>query len=309
MSDYQKAIDFFNAFIQSAFNYPYNVCDSVIDTAREVWTNGCSNTEPSKLKEQFISEIKKCADLFEKKGGHQCNQIAEAIREILNELCPTDINVDDVEEGRSNENYKKKSKECDITLAGQFVAESMTGEFDYQPYTLFSDSEYIQSQQRQYAHYCMMAKSNIVKDSFGPMMDDPLMTRLKKYVIDYMSDGKNKEHPGMKYLYNLQEDKLIIHQISMFSFMANMKNVEDIYNVTQSDIHNALNLESVCLAIGLYTYFTINVNIYYRAKDFNKLFVESWLDYFNNIQARIIMLKMRGNNWKSDFAGALLSDE
>ena len=145
-------------------------------------------------------------------------------------------------------------------------------------------------------------------DSIAPQHVDPMMKMFKKYVLDYISDEKNMEHPGMKYLYDLDKDDLIIHQISMFSYMANMKKVKDIDNITSSELHSALNPESVALAIGLYTYFTINVNMNYDAEDFNKLFVESWVDYYNNVQVRYVMLRMNGNNWKNEFKGALLSD-
>ena len=87
-----------------------------------------------------------------------------------------------------------------------------------------------------------------------------------------------------------------------------MKNVKDIDNITRSELHSALNPESVALAIGLYTYLTIIVNKNYTANDFNKLFIESWVDYYNNVQARYVMLRMNGNNWKDEFKGALLSD-
>lgn len=87
-----------------------------------------------------------------------------------------------------------------------------------------------------------------------------------------------------------------------------MKNVKDIDNITRSELHSALNPESVALAIGLYTYLTIIVNKNYTANDFNKFFVESWVDYYNNVQARYVMLRMNGNNWKDEFKGALLSD-
>ena len=147
-----------------------------------------------------------------------------------------------------------------------------------------------------------------IQDSIDPQHVGPMMKMFKKYVIDYISDRNNKKHSGMKYLYDLDKDDLIIHQISMFSYMANMKNVKDIDNITRSELHSALNPESVALAIGLYTYLTIIINKNYTANDFNKLFTESWVDYYNNVQARYVTLRMNGNNWKDEFKGAQLSD-
>lgn len=66
--------------------------------------------------------------------------------------------------------------------------------------------------------------------------------------------------------------------------------------------------ENVCLAIGLYTYFTIVTNKNIAVDKFNQLFVETWLDYYEKIQPRWLMIKMRGNGWKDDFKGVLLDD-
>ena len=69
-----------------------------------------------------------------------------------------------------------------------------------------------------------------------------------------------------------------------------------------------MNPENVSLAMGLFTYFTILVNDNLSADDFNELFVESWIKYYGNAQARIFMFRMRGNSWKNDFKGVLLDD-
>ena len=69
-----------------------------------------------------------------------------------------------------------------------------------------------------------------------------------------------------------------------------------------------MNPEHVALALGLYTYFTVIANDNIGADKFNELFVESWINYYGNVQARLFMFKMRGNNWKNDFNGVLLDD-
>ena len=312
MSNYQEAQEFYEAFLSRTWNYSYEVREGAAGSAKAEWEYDSVNTPPSQLKRKFISGLKEGADLLEKEGGYSGRRTAEAIREILEELSSiysSDDDSDEIEEDDYSESsIREIAKEYDIALASQFVGESMTGGLGYEPTTSFSDTEYERAMQEQYSHYCLMAKSNIAKDSVGPFGADPMMKMFKEYVLDYCSDSKNKEHSGMKYFYDLTEDDLIIHQISMFSYMANMKNVVDIHHVTNNELHNAFNPESVALAIGLYTYFTIIVNKNYDAEDFNKLFVEAFVDYYNNFMARYMMLKMNGNSWKDEFKGALLSD-
>ena len=61
-------------------------------------------------------------------------------------------------------------------------------------------------------------------------------------------------------------------------------------------------------ALGGPIKFTMDVNGNVDADKFNELFVESWINYYGNVQARLFMFKMRGNNWKNDFNGVLLDD-
>ena len=319
MKKKKKARDFYDAFIGRTWNYPTDIRMSIASSAQEEWSYACENADPSQIKKRFMSGIKEGADFLEKEGGYQGKKTAEAIREILDELIPLyteeDESLSKNDEASEDEfsfdidSIREVAKELDIELAGQFIVESMTSGIDYKPITSFSNTEIERSLQQQYNRYCLMAKSNIVIDSINPQHDKPtFLTMFKDYLLNYISDPKNKEHAGMKHFYHLTEDDLIIHQISMFSYMANMKNVVDIHQVTNEELHNAFNPESASLAIGLYTYFTIIVNRKYSKEDFNKLFVESWIDYYNNFKARYLMLKMNGNNWKKQFKGALLSD-
>ena len=167
----------------------------VVGTADEEWSIASANNEPSKIKRRFISGLKECADLLEKEGGYQGRKTANAIREILDELSSTylDCNVDsDTIVEYDDESVIKNPKDCDIALAGQFVAESMTGGIDYKPTTSFADTE-LRAFQEQYTRYCMMAKANIAMDSIDPQHVDPMMKMFKKYVIDYISDKNNKK--------------------------------------------------------------------------------------------------------------------
>lgn len=196
-------------------------------------------------------------------------------------------------------------KQFDEKLASQFVVESMS-ELSYSPYSTFSDDFAISEFQKQYVHYCLMAKSNLSMDVIG--QSNPFFIALKKHIKAYISNPLNKSNQAMKFLYEADDMKILVQQVSMLSMHANMKGVQNIESISRQEFHNALDPEQVALAMGLYTYFTILVNKNFTVNDFNELFVESWINYYENVQARLFLFKMRGNNWKDDFKGVLLDD-
>ena len=193
----------------------------------------------------------------------------------------------------------------DMKLASQFVVESMSN-LGYEPYSDFSDDFAVAELQKQFSHYCLMVKSNLAMDAIGKA--DPFIIAFKQHIRNYISNASNKNNQAMKYLYEVSDTDLLVQQISMLSLHANTKHVQDINNLSQEEFHAAMNPENVSLAMGLYTYFTILVNDNLSADDFNELFVESWIKYYGNAQARIFMFRMRGNSWKNDFKGVLLDD-
>ena len=194
-----------------------------------------------------------------------------------------------------------------VKLASQFMVESMTSHFDYSPNQELSDIPGAAHYQSQYARYCLMAKSNIASASIATNMANPLMVRMMHYVNDYIADENNRTNAAMKYLYELDYDDLLFTQISMLTFHACAKQINDVHNMGDADDKVFYDLESVCLVMGLYTYFTIRVNENYSDKDFNKLFVESWFCFFENLLGRIMLIKIQGNDWKNDFKGVLFS--
>ena len=196
-------------------------------------------------------------------------------------------------------------KQTDKKLASQFVVESMSN-FGYKPYSDFSEDFATSELQKQFSHYCLMAKSNLALDAVG--QSPAFMAAFKQLIKDYIANTSNRDNKAMKYLYELDDMKLLTQQISMLALHANMKRVQNIASITHQEFHAAMNPEHVSLALGLYTYFTVIVNGNVDADKFNELFVESWINYYGNVQARLFMFKMRGNNWKNDFKGVLLDD-
>ena len=211
-----------------------------------------------------------------------------------------------IQEKRHSSNINEDMfKQTDKKLASQFVVESMSN-FGYKPYSDFSEDFATSELQKQFSHYCLMAKSNLALDAVG--QSPAFMAAFKQLIKDYIANTSNRDNKAMKYLYELDDMKLLTQQISMLALHANMKRVQNIASITHQEFHAAMNPEHVSLALGLYTYFTVIVNGNVDADKFNELFVESWINYYGNVQARLFMFKMRGNNWKNDFKGVLLDN-
>ena len=110
--------------------------------------------------------------------------------------------------------------EADVELAGQFVIESM-GSFDYYPYTDFYHDILTQKIQRQYQHYCLMAKSNLAMSFTGHT--HPIIAALKNRIKSYVSNSANSSNKAMRYLYEETEKKILIQQLSMGRFKYQMQ--------------------------------------------------------------------------------------
>ena len=209
------------------------------------------------------------------------------------------------EQNNNSINNEDIFKQIDMELASQFVVESMSN-FGYNPNSDFSDDFAISELQKQFRHYCLMAKSNLAMDAVGQGM--PFIVAFKQHIKNYISNQSNRNNQAMKYLYELDDMKLLIQQISMLALHANMKRVQNIESITPQEFREAVYPEHVSLALGLYTYFTIIVNDNIETDKFNELFVESWIKYYESVHVRLFMFKMRGNTWKDDFKGVLLDD-
>lgn len=211
------------------------------------------------------------------------------------------------EESVKDNDINERIKQLDLDLSSQFFVESMANDFSYVPYTPFSEEYPIKEMQNQYIHYCLMAKSNLSKDSVIQGID-PFMSAIKEHVRAYILRKENRLNSAMKFLYELSDKKLLIHQIGMLAMHANLKRVTDLSNLTRDNFQNAMNPEHVSLALGLYVYFTLLVNNNFSANDFNELFIESWVSYYGECHTRILMFRMNGDKWKSSFKGVLLDD-
>lgn len=191
-------------------------------------------------------------------------------------------------------------------LAAQFVVESMMNDLNYEPRSAATDDVNMSNFQIQYKESCLKAKSLLamgIADKSHPYAF--ISKGIIQNIIEYIKIDSNRYNQAMKYLYDFNDENIIFQQISMLTFFSCFKNLEDVNNVPRDIFGYAMNPDTVGLEMATYVLFTIMANPNYKTSDFNKLFVESWYNYYENFSARFIMLRMRGNSWKDDFKGTL----
>ena len=201
-------------------------------------------------------------------------------------------------------NVSQRAESIETELMGQLMMESMAS-FDYSPEHSVSDTETIAALQQQYGHFCMKAKSNLVIDKVQPGPQTKIVTFIKNSVKEYIEDENNRSNRFMHWLYDSSDDDVITQQIKMLTKGLIYKEYE---NVANADKRKSLDPEQVSSTISILVYFVILANSNYNADDFNRLFVETWFDYYENWMATELMFQMNGGSWREQFKGVLLFD-
>lgn len=203
------------------------------------------------------------------------------------------------------EDIIKASEQLDNELMSQFVIESM-GVFDYVPKQPYSDNSDFAYYQKEFQHYCLQAKCNLIIDKIKPSLDTIAVTLIKNQICEYLNIASNRNNHAMKWLYNSNEDEIIIQQVKMLTKALIYKEYENIANANRQ---KSLATDEVSTTISILIYFIILTNPYYTAKDFNRLFIETWFDYYENWMATEFMFNMAGPNWREQFRGVLLFED
>lgn len=203
------------------------------------------------------------------------------------------------------EDIIKASEQLDNELMSQFVIESM-GVFDYVPKHPYSDNSDFAYYQKEFQHYCLQAKCNLIIDKIKPSIDTIAVTLIKNQICEYLNIASNRNNHDMKWLYNSNEDEIIIQQVKMLTKALIYKEYENIANANRQ---KSLATDEVSTTISILIYFIILANPYYTAKDFNRLFIETWFDYYENWMATEFMFNMAGPNWREQFRGVLLFED
>ena len=200
-------------------------------------------------------------------------------------------------------------KEAITSLQAQFVVESMSGgsSFDISEYNVVLDDDTnVCSIQQQAGQFAFMSKQFILTDLADPnSLAGLVSSTIKQSISDGIQCGKFKKNQCMKHFLELKQLDYLSSHVTMLTMHSTLKEVEDINNIPHEIMRKLLTPDSVCLAMGFYVLTICIGNPYYSINDFNKLFAYSWCEYYHSVMVKLMMIKMNGNNWKSQFVGAL----
>lgn len=194
-------------------------------------------------------------------------------------------------------------------LMGQFTIESMSGglSFDLSEFNLkLDDDVYVASLQAQGGHYALYAKKFILVDIVEPLSSAGMVSAsIKENVQKGISTGTFYQNAIMKHLLTLSEMELLSSHIAMLTAHSILKDVEDINNIPNEIKRNYFSPEAVAIPMGFYVATVCVGNTYYNAESFNEIFAKAWHNYYETAMAKLMMIRMAGNTWKSQFAGCL----
>ena len=200
-------------------------------------------------------------------------------------------------------------KEAITSLQAQFVVESMSGgsSFNISEYDIVYDDDInVYSMQQQAGQFALMSKQFILTDFAEPnSLAGLVSSAIKQSINDGIQSGKFKNNRCMKHFLELKQLDYLSSHVTMLTMHSVLKDVEDINNIPHEIMRKLLSPDSVCLAMGFYVLTICIGNPYYSINDFNKLFAYSWCEYYHSVMTKLMMIKMNGNNRKSQFIGAL----
>ena len=162
--------------------------------------------------------------------------------------------------------------------------------------------------QQQYKRYCLQSKANLVMDIVQPGAETLIIKLIKAYIQQYIIDGKGCNIPFMKELYNSSDDSIIIQHISTLAKGIAYKDIENIAEGGRDIKNLSLDSEQISTNISMFLYFVLIANDNYNVDDYNRLFVEIWMHYYENWMASEILFEMNGARWRSQFKGVVLFD-
>ena len=266
------------------------------------------------LKNAFLEEIlgedriMTCISSKEKIDNFK-DQVDDIVRDFYPDIYSISVTIRSKKSPNLKyEDYKKMSKELDTKLMGQFVVESMTNDLSYIPYSEPSEMPLVALSQMQYIRFCLQSKANITMDNVQKNTQTTIITALKDYICKYASKDENRYNPKMNSLYDSDDFYRIVERICYLSLFSIYKDIDKLLPMPKHLLTRSLDPERVSTAISLYVYFTILTNKYFDDSDYNRLYVESWFEYFNNWMIRLSRLQELGITWKDVFAGVLLAD-
>lgn len=203
----------------------------------------------------------------------------------------------------------KTMQEIERRLMAEFTTETLMGnDVDISNMPNYSDDINTCMLQEQYSHWCVTTKKLLLSDTVEPYSTQGRFASLMKTSMkSYAKNRENRCNQAMKYLYDESDIQILVQQISMLAKYTHYKDAPDFDQIPREMRSKSLDPEYVSISIALYVVFTILVNPNIRIDQYNELFIKVWFDYYENWIVRDLMLKMRGNAAKQDFAGVLIS--
>ena len=200
-------------------------------------------------------------------------------------------------------------KEFVKNIMGQFTIETMSGNsaFDMSEFNLKLDDDYnIASLQAQGGFYALHAKRFLLVDLVEPQSPAGIVSASKKANIQNGIDTKTfYQNAVMKHLLTLSEMDLLSSHTAMLTAHSILKDVEDINKIPKEIMNNYLFPETVALSMGFYVATICIGNSHYNPDSFNRIFANSWHNYYETAMAKLMMIRMAGNTWKQQFSGCL----
>lgn len=193
-------------------------------------------------------------------------------------------------------------------LMGDFVMDSMSnmqnaGTSDF---SLSSSEDFnIAHFQEQVGMFLLQGKKFLLCDiADSSSVAGQVSAAIKQQIHEGVKSGAFANNNCMKHFLNLSEISVLSSHTAMLTLHSILKDF-DIDTNQQGALRKALNPEAVCIPMAFYVYLICIANPQYSPSQFNKVFANSWVEYYNSLMAKFLIIRMAGANWKEQFKGCL----
>ena len=194
---------------------------------------------------------------------------------------------------------------------GEFVVESMSdiSSMRLSSWGLTSSDDFnIAHFQEQVGRFLLHSKKFLLCDIVDPdSMEGKVASTIKYSIYEGIRNNTFAKNNCMKHFLTLQELSYLSSHVAMLTLHSILKDY-DIKSQEQEALRNALNPESVSIPMGFYVYVICMGNPKFQPSDFNIIFANSWIEYYESLMAKFFMIQMNGTSWKNHFAGCLFDN-
>lgn len=197
------------------------------------------------------------------------------------------------------------------SLMADFVVESLsntqssgTAEFGLRASEDFNIANF----QEQVGMFLLHGKKFLLCDIAEPFsMAGKVSAAVKQRIYEGVKNGAFANNNCMKHFLNLSEMGLLSSHVAMLTLHSNLKDF-DLESNRDEAMRKALDPESVSIPMAFYVFLICIANPQYSPSDFNKIFANSWVEYYNSFMVKFMMIRMNGPKWKTQFKGCLFDN-